>query len=805
MERNCQKRRQPPISDSIMATLMGFDELPHQQHLHKYPRVLSDSYISKSASLGLRQGSSVFIGRSRDRNSEMVQGVKGGSGIQIHKGKNHFVPDKHIHESSSMVKLVINKQKPAVVSLSKLTSGVCHEEWNALRYLQRLDNDSSPDQFHINGTGYTNDCLMIRSDMTDKPCISSTHVSNFKPMVGKAANYCGVMELDLLSRSGNGNIELPRRRFIEPSRTMNRTYRQQRHQSNQNKSQDSSGPSSKGNKYLTNESQALLAPRLAVYCYEKYCNGPHLSLYEPSLGQETLKKTFERRKIEKEIEKIEVSERGQTHVERQAFGKMESTPKYLNLRLGRNGVFTQSFRQSRNLGSISPLSIGRIKIWENEHVGNPHGSQSETIKESFSTKNGGKMEELEISRNGCESVFEQLSSPYMNCSMSQSAKSAELSSCYLSREGSEDNSPGAYQKIIQEEMEDSTENDSCRETELDPGVSKSSNLLFQCRIFDALPDLEASSGGYFSKISETEDQKPEPNSGFCQVKDASSSCSLEAPSGDASSNEFSDEESGYSDFFRLDTREVQTQLEGPIGQCSPDSVLESLHAMHPATLECFETIGPQSHFQVFNSEPEEEYSEGSEMVVSGSEEDKEEGIADLSYNSGKVHRWLGDDESRNFCYIVDVLDGAGCVKERSITDIIKSWDCLERPIDPLVFDALEKKYGKQACWQKSDRQLLFDLINSGLAIILKQLLAFQTHATPSLRIAGMKRNEVEDMLWKMVISLESEKSRNASEQVVEGAMKWWEVDNKDINVICRELEMSLFEELVMESISLWLE
>ncbi|XP_073042050.1 uncharacterized protein [Primulina eburnea] len=790
MEKNCQKRRQPLVSDSVIARLMGIDELPHQQPLHKYQRVLSDGYICKSASVGIRQGSSLRIGRSRETNNEMLQGVKRACRVKIFEDKNHFVPNKHTPKNTRTVKMVISNEKPAV-PLSNSTSGASHEDrkaivtngkhgapGNVLRYLQKLDNSSSTAQSLA--TVYTNDFFTIQSDVIDKSYVSPC-VRRCTPKLEKTTNYCGVAKLDLLSRSeireslrpesGNhcdlaykglfdNDIEPLRRSFFDRNRTTNRTSRQRRCRSNL---QDLSRPASEDQNYLENKSQAFFSSCPGVYYHRKFNNSSRLLLYKSSLGQETFKKNYERQKIKKEIEKIEVSGRGQTHV------KMEA-------------LCTQSCKQSRNFDSTSLLDIGHIKVWEKDRSGNLQHSESETTKESLSAGNGGKMDkEQDILKNRSGSGCDLLSSPVMSSSMLRIATSVEISSCYSSSKCSENNTPGAYAKTNQDKMEGSSENDWCREIKLAaPGVSRPSNLSLQHRTNDALADVEAFNGGVFSNIMG--DQQPESNSGFFSVKDASSSYSQEASTGETSLYEFSEEEPGYSNCSRLVTPEIQKQLDGPIGQ--------------------------QSKFQVFNSESEEAYSEGSEMVVSCNEEEKEEGIADLSYNSGKVHRWLGDDESRNFCYIVDVLDEAGCFKERPIIDIIQSWDSLELPISPLVFDALEKKYGRQACWQKSDRQLLFDLMNSGLTTILERLLNFHSRATSCLQrhfTAGMKRDEVENMLWKMVISLEREKSIDASEKVVEGAMKWWEVDDKDTNVISRELEISLFEELVMESISLWIE
>lgn len=187
------------------------------------------------------------------------------------------------------------------------------------------------------------------------------------------------------------------------------------------------------------------------------------------------------------------------------------------------------------------------------------------------------------------------------------------------------------------------------------------------------------------------------------------------------------------------------------------------------------------------------------MVVSG-DEDSEEQFGDLSHDGRKVKSWLGDDESRNFSYLVDVLDEAGLCGTNSFMDL-KTWYSLECPISPLVFEALEKKYGKQTSWQKSERQLLFDRINQGLVGIFDPVINLHAGATSIRRrfCASFRRDEVEDELWMMLINHKKEKSKDLSEKALG---EWLELE-EGISMICRELETSLFDELVMELASLW--
>lgn len=198
--------------------------------------------------------------------------------------------------------------------------------------------------------------------------------------------------------------------------------------------------------------------------------------------------------------------------------------------------------------------------------------------------------------------------------------------------------------------------------------------------------------------------------------------------------------------------------------------------------------------QALNFELEESLSEGSAIVVSG-DEDIEELSGDISNDRRKIKRWLGDEESGNFSYLVDVLDEAGLYDTNSFMDFNK-WDSLECPISPLVFDALEKKYGKQTSWQKSERRLLFDRINSGLLGIYYPVINFHDCAISFHEkfCFSLRHDEVENKLWTMLISQENEKSKDLSEKALD---KWWEF-NEGVSIICGELEASLFDELVIE-------
>lgn len=46
------------ITESVIAKLMGLDELPPQQPVQKKPRVLSENYLRRVSSIGVREKNS---------------------------------------------------------------------------------------------------------------------------------------------------------------------------------------------------------------------------------------------------------------------------------------------------------------------------------------------------------------------------------------------------------------------------------------------------------------------------------------------------------------------------------------------------------------------------------------------------------------------------------------------------------------------------------------------------------------------------------------------------------------------------
>nr|GMD50805.1 uncharacterized protein LOC109187108 isoform X2 [Ipomoea batatas] len=232
-------------------------------------------------------------------------------------------------------------------------------------------------------------------------------------------------------------------------------------------------------------------------------------------------------------------------------------------------------------------------------------------------------------------------------------------------------------------------------------------------------------------------------------------------------------------------------------QSSPISVLEPhFKARKLRNSECYDGPVVDLHsvvkqLKLLETSSEETYSEGSEMAVSSVENNEKRSF----YFSQELLGVFSSEESRDFSYLVDVLDEAHLNFEVDF----KTCNSLESPINPLLFEALEKKYGKQISWLKSERRLLFDRINSWLSEILNSFTDIHVRSK-SLKMMfhpTLRRSEVEEELWMLLVNEEKEVGKDLSEKALGVETKWLKMES-EISNICKEVENYLFDELVAE-------
>lgn len=204
--------------------------------------------------------------------------------------------------------------------------------------------------------------------------------------------------------------------------------------------------------------------------------------------------------------------------------------------------------------------------------------------------------------------------------------------------------------------------------------------------------------------------------------------------------------------------------------------------------------------QLLKADSLEECSEGPGMNVSSDENDGEESV-DLEGQDRELTGISNTKESRDFSYLVDVLVEAGLSSEK-LELCLKKWHYPEFPINPVVFETLEKKYGHQTHWENSERRLLFDRINSSLMEILQSCIHVKKQSKSILKSLSCRQSweVIEEELWMLLVSQEKEAIKNSSDNVLGRDMEWLEFGD-DINAIGREIEGLLIEELAAECVN----
>ncbi|KAJ6698335.1 AFADIN [Salix purpurea] len=246
------------------------------------------------------------------------------------------------------------------------------------------------------------------------------------------------------------------------------------------------------------------------------------------------------------------------------------------------------------------------------------------------------------------------------------------------------------------------------------------------------------------------------------------------------------------------------KVESPAGskeadQPSPVSVLET---PFPDDLssgsECFESLsadlnGLRMQLQLLRLESEA-YEEGP-MLISSDEEDIEEGSV------GFTEERQITAENREFSYIAHVCLDSG-INDADPDTFLRTLHSPECPVNPLIFEELEKKYCNHASWPRSERRLLFDRLNIALQVIYQQYanslpwISSATMSSPKWIKYGLK-----DRLRKLIGSQVTKANEvAAADKILEGESQWLDL-REDVDVIGREIERLLTEELVRELVA----
>ncbi|KAK2637555.1 hypothetical protein Ddye_032347 [Dipteronia dyeriana] len=235
-------------------------------------------------------------------------------------------------------------------------------------------------------------------------------------------------------------------------------------------------------------------------------------------------------------------------------------------------------------------------------------------------------------------------------------------------------------------------------------------------------------------------------------------------------------------------------------QPSPNSVLEPPFDKEISYgSECFRGVdaslhGLQLQLELLKSESEA-YSEGTGMIVSSDDNSVEGSISNFE-ETAKSMKIFSVEETRDYSYMVDVFTEAGFHGTNLDTgyNTGHSPDC---PISPAVFEMVEKKYGEQISWKRSDRRLLFDRINSELTEILQPSIGTLQWTKPVCRRLSYRKSleAIDEEVWILLLN-------NDSSLKLLGKDDGWLELGDDMEGIVREIENSLIDELATEVISM---
>ncbi|KAK1409503.1 hypothetical protein QVD17_36029 [Tagetes erecta] len=329
-----------------------------------------------------------------------------------------------------------------------------------------------------------------------------------------------------------------------------------------------------------------------------------------------------------------------------------------------------------------------------------------------------------------------------------------------------------------------------RRSDVTINTKKNNLVLYSSTPFPVSSDVESETKNVQSFYGDTEDRSN------CGSQEECSSHSSDLSSEQDSPVRSHEDGSISSDCISVDEEHSIGKLE----TChhSPISVLETPFREEDNSLssECCGTIktdlqGLWMQLHLLQSESEENNS-SPETVISS--DDDRSTCPDQNTTSTI---FSGAKESRDFSYLVDVLNESA-FQNSNVEIQFERWHSSECMAGALVFERLEKKYGKQELWHKSERKLLFDRINSGMTEICRPRVDIKVSSKPLRRKmrSMLRRDVIEEELSALLLDQEKGVGDGVSEKAV-GRGLWFDpVD--ELDSIVEEIEVFLFDELTAE-------
>lgn len=147
-------------------------------------------------------------------------------------------------------------------------------------------------------------------------------------------------------------------------------------------------------------------------------------------------------------------------------------------------------------------------------------------------------------------------------------------------------------------------------------------------------------------------------------------------------------------------------------------------------------------------------------------------------------------------YTLDVLIHSG-LQDSGFDMFRMMWYSPDCPLDPSLFDELEKKYSDEITRSRSERRLLYDRINSALLEIFQQYVDFCPWVMPKFGRAHStwEKEGVVDALEKLIN--QEPATGQVTQRAIYREMHWPDLSG-EIGIIGNQIEQSLIDDMITE-------
>ncbi|KAK8705111.1 hypothetical protein V6N13_048719 [Hibiscus sabdariffa] len=539
-----------------------------------------------------------------------------------------------------------------------------------------------------------------------------------------------------------------------------------------------------------NDSDVLTVSYMDNIFWRKRHRRPPSRRTESSVSREAKKRLSERWKLTHASQEVHMVSKGSTLGEMLAISDREMIPANSSGLAGGEGCSEIGYHAGPEVWN-EPLGISSRDGWKDGHLSNLSRSRSVLASGSdfgsprIRSHHGSlRRDKYVIPKEGfkwdrnkaAKGNFNQWEAPLPSNQRSRGKKDQISSSSCSSNKENSDTSPDfhiAPHQILQNFQ----------------GYNQSENNLMVSG--ESASTAKDHLSSVLQNVLNTNDQKKAVLSKPSQTELSTPSVTSDVSSGDVNNSQ----EPSEGPFKQAPLHSPVSELGSRAGskegdQPSPISVIDAPFTDgFSSGSECFESISAHLHglrmqLQLLKLETEE-YEEGTMLLSSDDDGDQ------VSVRSAEDKGVTMAEKNLESVYIVDVLVESG-INGADLDTFLAKWHSPDCPVNPIVFEELEKKYHNLNSWSRAERRLMFDRINSKLLEIYQQFIYQYPWIKPVRKIIP-KWNilELEDSLHKSLVSENKKLDMDAGEYE-------WSNMRDDIDVIGKEIERLLVDELIAE-------